>query len=104
MKRREFIALVGAVAVQPLAARAQQDIKIHRIAIMHPAIPISMLTETGGSPIQAFFAELRRLGYIEGSNLAIDRHSGKGIPGDGLGELAKYVMSRTPDLIVTLTW
>jgi hypothetical protein len=65
MRCREFFALVGAVAARPLAARAQQDIKVHRSAIFHPAIPVSMLTETGGSPIQAFFAELRRLGYIE---------------------------------------
>jgi ABC-type uncharacterized transport system substrate-binding protein len=36
--------------------------------------------------------------------LAIDRHSGKGISRDGLSELAKYVASQTPDLIVTLTW
>jgi len=78
MRRREFFALVGAVAARPLAARAQQDIKVHRIAILHPAIPVSVLTETGGSPIQAFFAELRRLGDVEGKNLAIDRHSGKG--------------------------
>jgi ABC-type uncharacterized transport system substrate-binding protein len=105
MKRREFILLFGsAVATWPQVGRAQQDIKVHRIAIMHPAIPASMLTETGGSPIQTFFAELRHLGYIEGSNLAIDRHSGKGRPSDGLGELAKYVVSQAPDVIVTLTW
>src|SRR5215831_14030542 len=31
--RREFMALVGAVAARPLAAGEQQDIKVHRIAI-----------------------------------------------------------------------
>ena len=103
LTRREFMALVGAAAAWPLPARGQQDTKVHRIAIAHPAIPVSMLTETGGSPIQAFFAELRRLGYIEGTNLTIDRHSGKGITPDGMGELAKYVVNQAPDLIVTLT-
>jgi putative ABC transport system substrate-binding protein len=63
-----------------------------------------MMTETGGSPIQAFFAELRRLGYDEGRNLAIDRHSGSGMARDGLEELAKYAVSQSPDLIVTVTW
>src|SRR5215831_847284 len=104
MTRRELMVLVAAAAAPPLAARGQQDTKVHRIAVVHPAIPVSMLTETGGSPMQAFFAELRRLGYVEGSNLAIDRHSGKGISRDGLSELAKYVASQMPDLIVTLTW
>jgi hypothetical protein len=76
VRRREFIALAGGAAAWPVAARAQQDIKVHRIAFVHPSIPVSMQTETGRFLARAFFAELRGLGSVEGSNLAIDRHSG----------------------------
>jgi putative ABC transport system substrate-binding protein len=80
LKRREFITLVGgAVAAWPLPAGAQQPATQHRIAIFHPAIPTTLLTETGGgSAWRAFFAELRRLGYVEGENLIIERYSAEG--------------------------
>ena len=79
MRRRDFITLVsGAAAVWPLEMRAQQP-KAHRIAIFHPAIPVSLLTEAGGGTAwRAFFSELRRLAYIEGDNLFIERFSADG--------------------------
>ncbi len=80
MKRREFITMLGgAAAAWPLTARTQQPATKQRIAIFHPAIPTTLLTETGGgSAWRAFFAELRRLGYIEGENLIIERYSAEG--------------------------
>jgi len=71
-RRREFITLLGGTAAAwPLAARGQQGAR-RRIAIFHPAIPTTLLTETGGgSAWRAFFGELRRLGYVEGENLII---------------------------------
>src|SRR5215471_6489824 len=104
MRRREFIAaLGGATAAWPLTARAQQPATRRRIAIFHPAIPTTLLTETGGgSAWRAFFAELRRLGYLEGENLIIERYSAEGHH-ERYADLAREIVSRGPDVIVTGT-
>jgi putative ABC transport system substrate-binding protein len=104
MKRREFIILLGgAAAAWPNLARAQQTATQHRIAIFHPAIPTTLLTETGGgSAWRAFFGELRRLGYVEGENLIIERYSAEGHH-ERYADLAREIVARKPDLIVTGT-
>src|SRR5882724_11983567 len=104
MTRREFITLLGGAAVAwPLAARAQQPATKPRIAIFHPAIPTTLLTETGGgSAWRAFFAELRRLGYVEGENLIVERYSAEGHH-ERYADLAREIVTRKPDLIVTGT-
>src|SRR5882724_10674591 len=104
MTRREFITLLGGAAVAwPLAARAQQPATKPRIAIFHPAIPTTLLTETGGgSAWRAFFSELRRLGYVEGENLIIERYSAEGHH-ERYADLARDIVTSKPDLIVTGT-
>src|SRR5436305_2036970 len=103
MKRRNFMTLVSSLAVWPLAARAQQRATQPRIAVFHPAIPAALLTETGGgSAWRAFFAELRRLGYVEGQNLIIERYSAEGHH-ERYADLAREIVARNPDLIVTGT-
>src|SRR5712691_7735293 len=104
MKRREFITLLGgAAAAWPLATRAQQPATRPRIAIFHPAIPTTLLTETGGgSAWRAFFSELRRLGYVEGENLIIERYSAEGHH-ERYANLAREIVTSSPDLIVTGT-
>ena len=102
MRRRQFIGIVCGAAAWPLKARAQQR-TTHRIAIFHPAIPTTLLTETGGgSAWRAFFAELRRLGYIEGENLIIERYSAEGHQ-ERYVDLAGEIVSRNPEVIVTGT-
>jgi hypothetical protein len=103
MERREFIRLLGgAAAAWPFVARAQQP-TTRRIAIFHPAIPTALLTETGaGSAWRAFFGELRRLGYVEGENLIIERYSAEGHH-ERYADLAREIVSRNPDVIVTGT-
>jgi putative tryptophan/tyrosine transport system substrate-binding protein len=104
VRRREFITLLGgAAAAWPVAARTQQPATQHRIAIFHPAIPTTLITETGGgSAWRAFFAELRRLGYIEGENLIIERYSAEGHH-ERYADLAREIVTSNPDLIVTGT-
>ena len=100
MKRREFIVFVSGAAAWPLSirAQAQQPSQPHRIAIVSVHLP-SEMTDKGGLPFfQAFFAELRRLGYIEGHNLVVDRYSASGLKEPAL-ELAASVVRQKPDLI-----
>src|SRR6478752_10371172 len=102
MKRRTFIAGIGSAAAWPVIERAQQT-TVQRIALFHPAIPTRLLTETGGgSAWRAFFGELRRLGYIEGQNLIIERFSAEGHH-ERYADLAREIVARNPDLIVTGT-
>jgi ABC-type uncharacterized transport system substrate-binding protein len=103
MQRREFIILLGGTAAWPFAARAQRPATQNRIAIFHPAIPVTHLTETGGgSAWRAFFAELRRLGFVEGENLIVERYSAEGHH-ERYADLARQIVARHPDLIVTGT-
>jgi len=100
MKRREFITLLlgGAAAAWPLLARAQQPAK-HRIAVVTPSGAVADVSE---NPVWtgALFKELRRLGYVEGKNLIVERYSGGGQE-ERLGELAHEVVHTGPDVIVT---
>lgn len=107
MRRRDFLAALGGAATVslswPLAARAQQTPKPRRMAMFHPAIPPALLTETGGgSAWRAFFGELRRLGYLEGQNLIIERYWADGRH-DRYAEVARDIVSRNPEVIVTGT-
>ena len=98
MRRREFI--VGlVVAAATGRARAQQAAKVYRIAIVSTAVPVAELTETGGVRAwRAFFEELRRLGYVEGRNLVVERYSGEGRT-EHYPEMVRDVVRRNPDLI-----
>jgi putative ABC transport system substrate-binding protein len=100
MRRRNLIlGLLLAVAASASAV-AQQREKVHRIAIVHPSHPAASLTETSFSPgIRTIFAEFRRLGYVEGKNLLIERYSGEG-RATHYPDLARDVVARNPDLII----
>jgi putative tryptophan/tyrosine transport system substrate-binding protein len=81
---------------------AQQPTKIHRIALIHPSLPVTQQTATSGPGYRAFFLELRRLGYVEGKNLLVEPYSGEGRI-DQYGDLAHMVVQRNPDVIWVLS-
>jgi putative ABC transport system substrate-binding protein len=100
MRRRDFtIGLALTAGVR--AARAQEPAKRHRIAIVISAGPASSIVDAGNRVWQAFFAELRRLGDVEGQNLTIKRYSGEGLP-EGFADLAREVVNGKPDVIVAI--
>ena len=97
MRRREFIALLGAAAVRPLAARAQQP---------HPMRRIGILTSSDESDreaqswVAAFREELGKLGWTEGRNIEIDIRWTKADV-ELMTRSAKELVTLQPDLIVT---
>ena len=68
MRRREFIAGLGAAAM-PFAARAQQGGRMRRVGVLMPHIAGNPQAE---ARIAAFLAELERLGWAVGGNVTID--------------------------------
>ena len=95
MRRREFISLIGFATACPLTSLAQQVSKVRHIAIVHPT---QMVME---SESRAFFAELRRLGYVEGINLTVDRFSLEGRI--DFKELIREAIRRGPEVILTVS-
>jgi putative ABC transport system substrate-binding protein len=78
MRRRDFSA--GLLFAGVTSVEVQAQAKQHRIAIVRPAGPIALISDTGIRTYRAFFEELRRLGDVEGQNLTVERYSGEGRP------------------------
>jgi putative ABC transport system substrate-binding protein len=93
VRRRDFIRLLGgAAAAWPLVARAQQVGRIYRIGGLHQA--------PHDAPHHvAFFAELQRVGIIEGQNLIIDRR-GYGQRPERFAELVQEQINAQLDVIL----
>jgi ABC-type uncharacterized transport system substrate-binding protein len=93
MKRRVFITWLGGVmATWPFVARGQEPGRIYRLGALFASprdAPHSV----------ALFDELRRLGFIEGSNLVIDA-AGYGLPPERMEVHAADLMSGPVDVIV----
>jgi putative tryptophan/tyrosine transport system substrate-binding protein len=91
-RRREFISLLGGAAAWPLAARAQEPGRTYRLGSVHAS--------PRDAPYHvAFFAELRRLGFIEGQNLAVDGR-GYGLRVEQFEEHAAELVKAQVDVIL----
>jgi putative tryptophan/tyrosine transport system substrate-binding protein len=99
-RRRDFITLLGGAAASsaawPLAARAQQSVRIAKIGHLESGFPSS-------SPnlLAAFRQGLRELGYVEGQNLFIERRYGEGRE-ERLPQLAEELVQFGVDVIFAI--
>ena len=96
MKRRDFITLLGAAAVWPLAARAQQaDGRMRRIgALMSTAAS----NPEGQVRLRAFLQGLEQLGWVQGRNVQIDIRWPTNIDEDR--KYAAELISLAPDVML----
>jgi putative ABC transport system substrate-binding protein len=101
MRRRAFI--TGAIfTISAAPAVGQQTLAQRRLAIFSPFETVAWMRETdgkGGYP--ALFAELRRRGWVEGVNLAVQRYGREQNAGD-LAALAAEAARGAPDVIFTI--
>jgi putative ABC transport system substrate-binding protein len=92
MNRREFLKPLGIVLVAwPITGQAQQVGKIYRIGFLanDPTIPMQAAGE-------AFLQGLREHGFVEGTNIVIERRFAQGAPeqsSESAAELARLDVS-----------
>jgi putative ABC transport system substrate-binding protein len=98
MRRRAFLSVVCGAVAWPLAAAAQQSTNKKRLAIFSPSEPSADLHEHGSKFYRALFAELRRLGQIEGQNLKVESY-GREQNTSGPEALATEIVRSNPDVI-----
>jgi putative tryptophan/tyrosine transport system substrate-binding protein len=106
MRRREFIAGTAITAALSFAkpVYAQTGARspgIKRIAIVHTSEKPEGMTINGRRSFKAYFGELKRLGYVEGQNLLVDRYSALG-QSEHYGDLARTIVAGHPNLIISL--
>jgi ABC-type uncharacterized transport system substrate-binding protein len=75
MRRREFIALMGASVTRPFAAMAQEPGRTYRLGVLAPACRQT-------PPRTAFYDEVNRLGFVEGKNFTKECREFEGFEGD----------------------
>ena len=92
MKRREFIASLGALPAAALAAQAQQQARLARIGFLRASGP-------NEKEFNAFRNGLRELGYIEGQNIVIEQRYASGAY-ERVGELLRDLARLNLDVIV----
>src|SRR5690242_7667066 len=97
MRRRQVLAVLSAIIVVPLFARAQSvEKKKWRVGLLMAAAPGDPEV---GKRLAALQGELGRLGWIEGQNISFEVRWGAGDP-DRMRTAANDLVSLSPDLII----
>jgi putative ABC transport system substrate-binding protein len=98
MRRRQFMAALGAAAALPLTARAQQQgERVRRIGVLNS---LAENDPESAVRLRAFEQALKQLGWSNGGNLRIDiRWSGN--DPELIRKFAAELISMAPDAIVT---
>jgi hypothetical protein len=98
MKRREFITLLGGAVAWPLAARAQQRERVHRIGVFMPGTADDPEYQAGNA---AFLQTLGELDWIVGRNVRIDYRWGADDV-ERYRAIAADLVSLAPDAVLAL--
>ena len=80
----------------------QQLGQMKRVAMVHPATKSDDMRIGGDPTYTVIFQEMKRLGYVEGANLIVDRYSAEGRP-DHFREIAHEVVASHPDVIFAMS-
>jgi len=100
MKRRDFVTLLGGAAFAwPLAARAQQPVRMRRIGLLLAYLESDPDQQEW---IAAFRRQLQVLGWTEGRNLQSAYRWGAEGRADRARALAEELVSTNPDLILVV--
>jgi len=97
LRRREFIAVLGAAATWSLVGRAQQGEQIRRVGLL---MAFGENDPVGRASVTAFVQALRRFGWVEGKNIRIDYRFAAGDP-TLLKTYAAELVGMSPDAILT---
>lgn len=96
-RRRQFLIATGALLAAPRIAGAQAQTRLPVLGILNPDLTPTP-QELAASPI---YAALRKLGWVEGQNLRIERADADGRE-ERLPELAAELARKRVDVIYTL--
>jgi putative tryptophan/tyrosine transport system substrate-binding protein len=99
VRRREFIALAGAVATAfPFAARAEETRSLRRVGILNPLAKTDVVAREWDAALRQRFAEL---GWVDGRNVRLEERWGDGNV-DRIRTLAKELVHANPDVLVAI--
>src|SRR4051794_22862046 len=99
MKRREFVGLLGAAALWPIAARSQQPDRMRRGGVL---VNLTEGDLAGSEFVSGFRQALQELGWEDGRNARVDMRWGAG-DRDRYRKYATELVALAPDVIFAAT-